>query len=624
MKKISFLCFLILSLLLSGCSNTNIKGSLVDVFKETFYNYGTKQESKYGFEGIYANELLERINEEDCFVYLYDSSMPNNLIEEVLDWGFAKENIDVLAKGYIIDYSILEEEEKINIREVFKDNTLYAIENGKVKSIFKDYPLIPKENSLNYDLEYKKAIESWFYSTMVGVNNHEFETITYEEILTKIENKEVFMLYVGRNSCKYCQIFTPVLSNFVEQYDFYVGDENKVKVPLYYLDTQIYYNDIVYAKENADENWTSIKETFGLEFVPGFLLFKDELVYKNPNDIFSRTTTYGSQQFVKYIGSEYFTSNEEERISLYNECFDNLKDDLDFVGDIIEKENISTTNYLDNRTFFFDNEESYEEDCFTYEEQWVRYIKNKEYLDVVNDTYLENFQNNILKYSVSLSEILGDDELSYTIGDHGTGFIIDVTEDCLYIATNKHVVEDEDALGFETKFCFLWEQSEIPRYNNNLLGQYKYFWKPLKGTSHIVGYSDTYDFAILRFDFEENKFNGEERYLFHSIPRFDTAIPNVGDKLYRWNTISLRKGTVDYSFDEFSITKLDCTINLGDHFIELDKIGVGGTSGSPFFNKNGELIGINVGSSPYNSYILPASIVLEEYEKIIGQPLFEK
>jgi S1-C subfamily serine protease len=194
----------------------------------------------------------------------------------------------------------------------------------------------------------------------------------------------------------------------------------------------------------------------------------------------------------------------------------------------------------------------------------------------------------------------------------------------MYIATNKHVIDEYGEFGFEVKFCSLWSQEHIPRYNDNFLGKYTYFWKPLKGKAFLVGYSEDLDFAILKFDFKDNNFKGEERYLFTSIPKFETNISNIGDIIYRWNTTSLSKKEINYVCDEYNIVDLDAECSLGEHFIKLNKSGIPGTSGSPYFNQNGQFVGIHVGSNQTHrvSFILPSYVLIEEYEKIIGKPLF--
>lgn len=637
MKKSLAIKIFLLCLCLCLCSCSPFSGAskvplYINIFKtlerDPFYELCKKQEDKWGFEGVFAHELIEKMPNEEFFFYLYDSSVSDTLMEEMLIWGFAEKNIDVLAKGYVIDFSILNDVEKEKICEFFPENTLYAIQNGTVISAFSEYPLIPKEQSSDYDKKYKTAIESWIYSTMVGVNNHGFETVTYEEVQRKIENEEIFMLYVGRNSCKFCQVFVPVLKNVMDSYNFYIyHDEGNEYIPLYYLDTQNYYNDIIYGKSNAEETWDDIKETFNLDFVPGFLIFNTYC----ERSIAGMPYIYGNKQFENHITSSYFTSDLKTRTEMLNTCREELRNDMnsDF---LMEEKNgdMTETNMEDNRSYLFDYDSSYIEDCFTPKDQWVKKVNDQEYIDIADDTYLENLKNNILKYSVKLTRITKEKEDSVVFGgSSGTGFIIDIEKDCVYIATNKHVISSDIKArkGFFTMFCTFEEFCNYTgRTNTNKYLENKlYKVTEMIGIAHIVGYSDKYDFAIVRFDlnqkelFDKIRFN--EIFELSTPPRFDKANPQVGDKVYHWDINDIWDDKV--KLKEHSIVNLDVSNNLGSHFIEITSGSRHGNSGSGVFNEKGECVGILVGSNPSSVYILPSSIFLKECEKILGRPLYQ-
>ena len=631
MKKLRIAQFILICFLLCGCSSSTVNTmNEVEETPDPFYELATMQESKFGFDGVFAYELMEKMANEEFFFYLYDSTTPDTLMEELLNWGFTEENIDVLAKGYIIDFSTLTDVEKERIREVFPHNTLYALQNGTIVSTFKDYPLIPKEDSLDYDMEYKMAIENWIYGTMVGVNNHGFETITYEELLEKIANEEIFMLYAGRNSCKFCQVFTPILQNIVETYDFYSPEDETTIVPLYYLDTQCYYNDIVYEKEGAKETWENVKETLDLDFVPGFLLF---ITYWEI-DLDPTQHIYSSKQFESHITSPYFTSDITQKSEMINACMEELYKILDDKLVIVEKTDCMVQlDMEDNRDYLFDYDTSYMEECFTPKDQWIKRVNDKEYIDVANDIYLENLQDNVLKYSVSLERVLTNDyqNLKFSFGGNaGTGFIIDIDKDCLYIATNKHVIDKDinSNKGYFTRFsCFRNDYDYIGKLNpiNRYLATQTFRVDMLEGVSYIVGYSEEYDFAILRFDFAQNEFFNRirfnELFEFSTPPRFDNVNPQIGDKVYRWDVRDIydKEATIK----EFTIKGIGLSNDFGSNTIQLMGRSGSGTSGSPFFNEKGELVGMHMGGQGEYSYILPSSIILEEYEKIMGHPLYQ-
>ena len=54
--------------------------------------------------------------------------------------------------------------------------------------------------------------------------------ISYKELVKKIENKESFILYVGKEGCSACETFNPKFKNVI----------NKYKVTAYYLDLAKY------------------------------------------------------------------------------------------------------------------------------------------------------------------------------------------------------------------------------------------------------------------------------------------------------------------------------------------------------------------------------------------------
>lgn len=54
--------------------------------------------------------------------------------------------------------------------------------------------------------------------------------VNYKELVEKINNKEDFVLYIGKNGCSACEEFNPKFTNIV----------NKYKVKVYYLDLSTY------------------------------------------------------------------------------------------------------------------------------------------------------------------------------------------------------------------------------------------------------------------------------------------------------------------------------------------------------------------------------------------------
>ena len=54
----------------------------------------------------------------------------------------------------------------------------------------------------------------------------ELESISYDELASKIENKDSFVLYVGSSSCSHCASYKPKLETVINDY----------KLEVYYID----------------------------------------------------------------------------------------------------------------------------------------------------------------------------------------------------------------------------------------------------------------------------------------------------------------------------------------------------------------------------------------------------
>ncbi|MER2226421.1 MAG: thioredoxin [Carnobacterium sp.] len=82
----------------------------------------------------------------------------------------------------------------------------------------------------------------------------DFEIITIAEIKEKRDDNDKFLLYIGRKTCPYCQIFAPKLHTAAE----------KENIKIYYLDT-----------ENISENDDTdlFLQSIELQYVPSLIYF---------------------------------------------------------------------------------------------------------------------------------------------------------------------------------------------------------------------------------------------------------------------------------------------------------------------------------------------------------------
>ena len=91
----------------------------------------------------------------------------------------------------------------------------------------------------------------------IAVNR--LQKISLEAVEQKIQHKESFYLYTGREGCPYCQKFAPKLAKAVD----------KTETTVYYLDS-----------EHIDKtSWNNFKTTVGFKTIPNLTYFTNGTVY---------------------------------------------------------------------------------------------------------------------------------------------------------------------------------------------------------------------------------------------------------------------------------------------------------------------------------------------------------
>ena len=90
------------------------------------------------------------------------------------------------------------------------------------------------------------------------------QKISLEAVEQKIQHKESFYLYTGREGCPYCQKFAPKLAKAVD----------KTETTVYYLDS-----------EHIDKtSWNNFKTTVGFKTIPNLTCFTNGTVYDRLSD----------------------------------------------------------------------------------------------------------------------------------------------------------------------------------------------------------------------------------------------------------------------------------------------------------------------------------------------------
>ena len=109
----------------------------------------------------------------------------------------------------------------------------------------------------------------------IAVNR--LQMISLEAVEQKLQHQESFYLYTGRESCPYCQEFTPKLAKAVD----------KTNITMYYLDS-----------EHIDKtSWNNFKTTVGFKTIPNLTYFTNGTAYDRlPNA--SQASVEGIELFV--------------------------------------------------------------------------------------------------------------------------------------------------------------------------------------------------------------------------------------------------------------------------------------------------------------------------------------
>ena len=210
----------------------------------------------------------------------------------------------------------------------------------------------------------------------------------------------------------------------------------------------------------------------------------------------------------------------------------------------------------------------------------------------------ENFEDTLIDLMPTVVHI----EVPESAGTYkiGSGYITEITEDAIYILTNRHVVaqEDECDVYFYTTDC-------------------------VKGS--VIGTADDYDVAVIKVKLSDLP------------PHFENIISTVHIDLTYWENLSdnhtvhlgleklARDGTIDHYtygllidkegdfqyFEPHTQTQISIRLRPGD-------------SGSAVFDARGRLICMAFGYSisPERDWGVPLDEIVEAYEDITGRDLY--
>lgn len=89
----------------------------------------------------------------------------------------------------------------------------------------------------------------------------DFIEVSIDDIDLLIDQKEKFYLYIGRESCPYCQMFVPKLYEA----------SKKISKDIYYLDIE--------SEIHQEDELIQFSEEYSIMYVPFFIKFNDEAKY---------------------------------------------------------------------------------------------------------------------------------------------------------------------------------------------------------------------------------------------------------------------------------------------------------------------------------------------------------
>ncbi len=217
------------------------------------------QDAKSGFalaQPISAGELDARIAEgKECVVYFQGKKSSEN--EEILQKKL-RTVTEEYASLLLCDYYTIPIADYKGAKDILGGNLFGLV-------LFKD----GEANVLSGDSrsDAGSAFNRFFEYELLQPNDHGLPILSYDEVMKKIEGGEAFILYIGRDTCPQCRLFTPNLEKGLI--------DKGLKTPIYYFYVQSYYSAQERNEAGAEETWNNAVASIGFQGTPAMLYFKD-------------------------------------------------------------------------------------------------------------------------------------------------------------------------------------------------------------------------------------------------------------------------------------------------------------------------------------------------------------
>lgn len=128
-----------------------------------------------------------------------------------------------------------------------------------------------------------------------------FTTVTTQEITDKINNGDAFYLYIGKETCPYCQEFVPKLQEATTIFESASSDSDiDVESKIYYLDL----TNVDDPSDEEDQKTMEFTNEYGIDTVPAFQYFEGQIYHSEIKDIDSGEITV--DEIKEFINFPYY------------------------------------------------------------------------------------------------------------------------------------------------------------------------------------------------------------------------------------------------------------------------------------------------------------------------------
>lgn len=318
---------------------------------------------------------------------------------------------------------------------------------------------------------------------------------------------------------------------------------------------------------------------------------------------------YTGNKCLFYYGEDISSGFSSYIMESFEITEDGISDTLNFDEEADINDLLKTNTNLTNEEIVLQTSYLHSIAPLSEDAQWQSYVNLGLYrTQITDDMTLEEIQEEMKKSHVNVSHCCYE----IVTGLFGSGFVVDIDENYLYIMTNEHVVEKRYGKehGFSIRFSNDYETM------NNLMNTYN-----IRGW--YVGGQYSPDMAVIKCDISSIPY--EDRYVFKAIPKIEDVEVYQGMPVYMYHM----RQDLNEQLKSGSLTSVDKKTWLeGTMTYYASCLSQSGDSGSLVFTKNGQCFGVLVGrdftENGTFSAIIPYDVIPTIFEKYVGRPLYDE